>query len=190
MQASIDRWIQDLNTTTQAFQTEFGGLSAEELNWKPNPKAWSIGQVMEHLIAVNRTYYPILDSLEAGTFKKPFLAKIPPVYKFFGNMILKGSEPTRKRKAKTFPMWEPTTSDVEPDILSRFTLEQQTLIDRIKSSKEFLERGAVIHSPVNRNIPYTLERAFDIITVHEKRHLNQAREVLKLMKAGAFVQNV
>ena len=190
MQASIDRWVQELNTIKEAFQTEFGRLSAEELNWKPDPKSWSIAQVMEHLIAVNRTYYPILDSLEAGTFKKPFLAKIPPVYKFFGNMILKGSEPTRKRKAKTFPMWEPTTSDVEPDILNRFAQEQKAIIDRIQSSKGFLEQGVVIHSPVNRNIPYTLERAFDIITVHEKRHLNQAREVLKLMKAGESVQNM
>jgi hypothetical protein len=32
------------------------------------------------------------------------------------------------------------------------------------------------NSPANRNMVYTLERAFDIIVVHERRHFQQAME--------------
>jgi hypothetical protein len=40
----------------------------------------------------------------------------------------------------------------------------------------------VISSPANKNIVYKLETAFDIIVSHEQRHLEQAKEILQLMK--------
>ena len=45
-----------------------------------------------------------------------------------------------------------------------------------------LANGVVISSPANKNIVYKLEVAFDIIVSHEQRHLEQAREVLQLIK--------
>jgi hypothetical protein len=45
-----------------------------------------------------------------------------------------------------------------------------------------VENGTIISSPANKNIEYKLETAFDIIVAHEKRHLEQAREVLKNFK--------
>ena len=37
----------ELESVTAGVQSEFKGLSAEQLNWKPGAEAWSIGQCLE-----------------------------------------------------------------------------------------------------------------------------------------------
>ena len=48
----MKNWSKELSNLTEQFQTHFGGLSKEELNWKPNPAVWSIAQTVSytHLI--------------------------------------------------------------------------------------------------------------------------------------------
>jgi hypothetical protein len=83
---------------------------------------------------------------------------------------------------KTFPIWEPNTSNVIGDILSRFQNHKNELVQKIEAAKELVEKGVVISSPANKNIVYKLETAFDIIVSHEQRHFEQAKEILQLMK--------
>ncbi|MEJ7615904.1 MAG: DinB family protein [Pyrinomonadaceae bacterium] len=47
-----------------------GGLSARQLNWKPSPEQWSIGQCLDHLMNTNKQYFPLIEKLVAGAAKK------------------------------------------------------------------------------------------------------------------------
>lgn len=174
-------WASQLDKTTEHFVADFGSLSAAELNWKPNPKTWSVAQNIDHLIVVNETYYPVLTSLKAGTYKTPFMGKIGFMVSFLGKTILNSVKPDRKKKIKTFPVWEPTVGEIKGDLLKRFENHQAELKQKIETSKELIEKGTVISSPANRNIVYKLETAFDIIVAHEQRHWEQAKEVLQLL---------
>lgn len=178
----MNNWTETLYGISKQSVAEFGSLTNEQLNWKPNLTTWSIAQNLDHLIVVNETYYPVLASLKAGTYKTPFIAKIGFMVSFLGKTVLNAVQPDRKKKMKTFPIWEPTTSNVIGDILNRFKNHQNELIQKIESAKEFVEKGIVISSPANKNIVYKLETAFDIIVSHEQRHLEQAKEVLKVLK--------
>ena len=177
----MKQWINQIDQTTEAFQEYFGGLSPEALNWKPNPNTWSIAQNIEHLIVINGTYFPLLAELKSGRYQPPFVAKIGFLVSFFGKTVLNASKPDRKKKIKTFPIWEPTNSKIKGDILERFVAHQTELKDAIGSSDALIKNGAIIASPANKNIVYKLETAFDIIVVHEQRHLEQAKEVLGLL---------
>lgn len=179
-----DRTAQ-LDLITAAFLSSFGSLSPAQLNWKPNSETWSIAQNMEHLIVVNESYYPVLDSLRSGTYTTPFIARIGFIVSFMGRTILDAVKPDRKKKMKTFPIWEPTTSQVEGDILKRFEQHQTELKQQMDAAKEWVDKGTIISSPANKNIVYKLETAFDIIISHEQRHLEQAKEVLQLMTENA-----
>jgi hypothetical protein len=175
-------WIKELNVVTQNIEIHFSSLTTEQLNWKPNPTTWSVAQNLDHLIVVNETYYPILASLKEGTYKAPFIASIGFIVSFLGKTVLKAVQPDRKQKMKTFPIWEPSTSSVSNDILKRFEVHQNELKQKIENAKDLIEQGVVIASPANKNIVYKLETAFDIIVFHEQRHLEQAKEVLHLIK--------
>ena len=167
----------ELKKITDEYVAAFGGLSAEQLNSKPNPAVWSIAQVMEHVIQVNETYFPILDSLRKGTYKTPWTGKVGMLVNFFGKFIWESVEPLRKKKIKTFPIWDPSSSAVPGDIVQRFAAHQDKLITLIENSRDLVEKGTIISSPANKYIVYQLGVAFEIITTHEQRHLNQALEI-------------
>ena len=86
---------------------------------------------------------------------------------------------------KTFPIWEPTKSEIPEGILERFKNHQLDLKDLIKNSMDLVDKGVIISSPANKNIVYKLEKAFDIIVTHEQRHYEQAKEVNQLLKKEA-----
>jgi len=120
-----ERWTDQIDKITKDFKQSFGTLTITELNWKPNQNTWSIGQNLDHLIVINGTYHPIIKSVRAGTYRLPFLAKFEFMVSFLGRTVLKAVQPDRKKRMKTFPVWEPTKSDIEEDIWERFEQSQR-----------------------------------------------------------------
>ncbi|MEX0772239.1 MAG: DinB family protein [Balneolales bacterium] len=173
-----EKWTDKIDSITDNFKQTFGKLSIEQLNWKPNEQIWSIAQNIDHIIVLNETYFPTIDSMQQGTYNAPFIGKAGFMVNFFGKMIFKSVQPDRKRKIKTFHIWEPTSSEVKADLLIRFGNHQANLKERISNCQDLLDKRAVISSPANKNIVYTLEIAFDIILAHEQRHFEQAKETL------------
>lgn len=181
----MENWTEQIEKNTQNFIETFGELSIGQLNWKPNSQTWSIAQNIDHLIVINNTYFPVIDSLRKGTYKSPFLAKAGFVVSFFERMVLKAVQPDRKKKIKTFPIWEPEKSKIPIDILDSFKEHQFELKKMIENSRDLVEKGTIISSPANKNIVYKLETAFEIIVTHEQRHFEQSMEVYATMKNKA-----
>ncbi|MBM3919009.1 MAG: DinB family protein [Sphingomonadales bacterium] len=179
----MTNWTSVIDKITGEVLREFGALTKEELNWKPNSDTWSIAQNLDHLIVVNESYNPVFKSLNDETYKIPLLARMGWIVSFFGKMILNSVRADRKRKMKTFPIWEPSASEIGVDIMKRFELHQDQLKRKIEQLVNFVERDVVISSPASKIIVYKLETAFHIIVEHERRHLEQAREVLRILAA-------
>ena len=178
----MKNWIEQIDRTTQCFIDEFGDLNFKELNWKPNPETWSIAQNIDHLIVINNSYFPVIAAIQKGTYKTPLVAKIGLIVSAFGNSVLKSVHPDRKKKMKTFTIWEPEKIEFQIEILDRFIAHQSELKEIIIDSKNLLAKGIVISSPANKFIVYKLEKAFDIIVLHEQRHFEQAKALYKLIK--------
>ncbi len=176
-----DRWTNQIDQTTNDFVQTFGSLTDEQLNWKPDEKTWSIAQNVRHLILINESYYPLLESLRKGKYKPPYISKFGFLVNFFGRTLLKSVEPGRNKKVKTFRIWIPEEKKVFTDILKKFEANQEILKAQIRDSEDLLEKKSLVSSPANPNIVYKLETAFDIITTHAQRHFNQAKEVWEKM---------
>jgi hypothetical protein len=117
-------WINQIDRTTEEFIKNFGSLSTNQLNWKPNPETWSIAQNIDHLIVINESYFPIFSELKEGTYQAPFAGKIGFIVSFMGNTILNSVKPDRKKKRKTFSIWEPGAGEIPGNILKRFADHQ------------------------------------------------------------------
>ncbi|ELR70496.1 hypothetical protein C900_03655 [Fulvivirga imtechensis AK7] len=183
----MNTWITDIDKTTNAFISEFEHLSGDELNWKPDGNTWSIAQNIQHLIITNESYFPILKKLQSNEYKSPWIGKLGFLTDFFGNLVLKGVQPDRSKRMKTFNIWEPQKSNLSDDILRKFEVHQDELKKLITSSGPFLKTS--ISSPASKVIVYKLSTAFDIIVNHEKRHLNQAKEVLTLLNHDSIIRS-
>lgn len=79
----MENWREQIDKNTQSYIETFGELSIEQLNWKPNSETWSIAQNIDHLIVINKTYFPVIESIRKGTYKTPFLGKLEFVVSFF-----------------------------------------------------------------------------------------------------------
>ena len=44
---SDQNWETAIAENSEAFSREFGKLNGSQLNWKPDPKTWSVGQVLQ-----------------------------------------------------------------------------------------------------------------------------------------------
>lgn len=177
-----NRWINQIDRTTDDFSTTFKDLTKEKLNYKPAHEVWSIAQNIHHLILINESYFLMLDKIKNGEHTLPWIAKVNFLANFFGKVILNSVSPERRKKMKTFAIWEPSTSNLEETILSDFAVHQEKLKEYILTSNNWIEQGLVISSPANKNIVYKLEKAFDIIVTHEQRHFEQAKELLQVIK--------
>lgn len=182
MNSQFEQWHNDLDKNTNDFENKFNNLTSEQLNWKPNEKSWSIGQVIEHLIKSSEGYFAIPEQIRSKDFKPSFLTNFGFVPKLIGNLILKSVKPDAKRKVKTMKIFEPSLSNIDSNILQNFRESQQQLHNFIDENKELILSRAVIPSPVNKHFIYHFDTVIDILVNHQKRHFEQACNVLEMMK--------
>jgi uncharacterized damage-inducible protein DinB len=171
-------WKEIIDQNSSLVQELFSKLSEDQLNLQPNANTWSIAQNLEHLIVINESYFPIIKELHAQSYRPSFHSKMSFLVNFFGKFVLNSVDPSRSKKMKTFPIWEPSKSNVDHGIIDRFLQHQEDLKRMIASTDSLISANVVIHSPASKIIVYKLATALDIIVTHETRHINQAKELL------------
>ena len=80
--------------------TLFGHLNAQQINWKPSADRWSVAQCLEHLITINRKYYPQFDQIIKGEKKTTLWQRMPVLPSLFGRMMVKALSPNFNQKLK------------------------------------------------------------------------------------------
>lgn len=173
----IEGFVVELQAVAADASKVFGGLSAAQLNWKPSAERWSVGQCFDHLIVTNRTFFPALDKVAAGTFKSSLWGRVSPLSGFFGRLILKALDPEKGRKTKAPRVFEPAMSDVAADVIKQFAAHQEELSARLRATAAANLRGLKVTSPVSPVATYSLLDAYRIVVAHERKHFEQARRV-------------
>ena len=176
--------IERIDAITLAVVSRFSEMSVAQLSTKPSPDRWSIAEILRHIIQVNESYLPTIESLKAGTYAPPFLAKWGWFVRVIGKEILKSVHPSNRRKTKTMRIWEPRRGKEDSSVIDDFKAHQEQLKRWLEELQVYADAGQVISSPANVNIVYTLATAMDIIVTHEERHLMQAIETARELKAN------
>lgn len=179
MENKVSDICSDLQQTAIDAAAEFGGMTIDQLNWKPSPKNWSIAQCFEHLIVTNNLYLPNIQRVIDGKHRNNFFSMIPFLPDLIGVLMKNCLNPDQARKMKTFKMFEPNMSDISATIIDDFAENQQKLIAMIKAVKDFDIRKIKIPEPLTIALNIRLSDAFEILTMHEQRHLRQAKRVMQ-----------
>jgi len=156
---------------------ELKKLSLLQLQWKPDPTAWSILECAEHLVLTARAYHPVLAEAIARAERGSSDTAYRPT--LVGRMFIRAVSPDPKLKVKTLESVTPARTGlgaaVLDDLLSLQTARRVLLgeaagidINRVK-----------IRSPLNRLLRLSVGEAFTVLVRHEERHLQQADRVTK-----------
>lgn len=159
--------------------TDFSHLNYEQLNWKPNAKDWSVGQCLDHLVQSAKAYEPVFDGIINQNVPPNFWRKIPFLPKIFGRLLLKAVSPIRDSKNKTFSVFEPSQSDVSLDVIYRLERQLRFFSAQIDKLKRH-DLDMIVTSPVTNIVNFSLLNALNIVTIHNYRHFNQAKEIMEM----------
>jgi|SRR5436190_10131591 len=178
----------ELETTADEAKATFGSLSAEQLNWKPSPKSWSIAQCFDHLITTHNLYFPLFEKLASGDRKQTFWESYSPLSGFFGRFLIKSLHPENVKPMKTTSKAQPSSSEIDSNIIERYCEHQRQMIEAIRRIPANLDLGkTIVTSPLLGLVTYSLEDCYEIIAVHGPRHFNQAK---RLMETDGFPERV
>ena len=176
MEERIQEVAAELSKTAAQARAQFGTLSPEQLNWKPDSGSWSVGQCFDHLITTHSQYFPLLQQLRAGGVEPSLWERYSPFSGFFGAYLIRNLSPENHKKYKTSSKAEPSTSEIDGRIVERFSAHQAELIDHIQNlSAEIDPETTIITSPLLSFVTYSLDDCLAIFVVHGQRHLRQAR---------------
>ncbi len=173
----LGRVVEELGAVGEEARREFGRLSAAQVNWKPGPDEWSVGQCLEHLIKTNRGFFPVLEQIARGERRNSAWERWSPLSGFFGRMVERSLARDGGRKFKAPPKLRPSASGVAPDIVEQFAAHQNDLAGLVGAAGRAAPQRTVVTSPVSGFVTYSLRDAFRIVVAHERRHLRQARRV-------------
>jgi hypothetical protein len=180
---SLSEILTEAENISQDSQKTFGHLNEKQINWKSSVDQWSVGQCFDHLITANREFYPQLDQIIRGEKKTTLWQSMPFLPGFFGRMMVKALGPNSKQKFKAPKNFQPSSSNIDPQIIGKFVEHQHEVIEKVKATSAISLEKIVIYSPVTKVMTYSLLDAYRIIVLHERRHFAQAA---RMMEASGF----
>ena len=183
----MDRILDDV---LQEAEATFGSMSEDSLNWRPGAGKWSIAECLEHLILSVEEYTPkILEAVRrdprtagpsnqvtSGLRGRIFVWACHP------DTTMKMPAPKSFRPKKTGEA-PAGPSELGDDIVDRFLTcyrDFQALMDQHAGADW---HRVIVVTPETSLVKFRLADAFTLLSVHSRRHLNQA---LRVMKAAGF----
>jgi hypothetical protein len=154
-------------------------LSEKQLNWKPQPSTWSVGECIRHLVASHTAYHP---KVKSGILFQKEEDETDFRYKnsLIGKFIIKGVDPDNLRRVKTLKVFEPDSSNINRNVFDEFINVQNITTDLVKRLRGLDLVKIKISSPVNKYLRMNVGDPLVILPIHDTRHLNQALRVTSL----------
>ena len=155
------------------------GLTIAQLNWKPRPHAWSVGQCLEHLCISNEVYVePMTKSL--GVPPTGPVGEITPGW--FGRWFIRTYiEPTTQQKRARAPTKiVPVAAQIDSSILDRFIASNVAVRDVIARAQRHDVNRVRFRNPFVPLIRFTVGTGLQVIARHNHRHLLQAERVTQM----------
>lgn len=176
--------IKQFLTEAAAISRESGeflsAFSDAQINWRPNPLVWSIGQCFDHLIVTDSLYMEKLQEVvnKAPRTSAPFTK--PLQTSSLGKLLIFFVNPDTKLKTKTFKVFYPEENFVNRDLQKRFKEHQDQLIELMKKADGLNINWLRITSPVSKQFKFRIGECFQFLLLHQRRHFLQAKNLTTL----------
>jgi hypothetical protein len=150
-------------------------LTPAQMNWKPDPAAWSVGQCLEHLAIANEVYLrAIADSL--ADRPRVVVQEITPGW-FGGWFIRNYIEPSSRTRRARAPGKIAPGARVDGSVLDRFLRSNDQARDVVQRAGSVDVNHVRFRNPFVPLIRFTVGTGLEIIAKHQRRHLRQAERI-------------
>ncbi|MBL4652137.1 MAG: DinB family protein [Flavobacteriales bacterium] len=183
---TLDSFIADVQQIIEVVQSDFVTLDNDKLYQQPAPDKWSVNQCLQHLNITGYHYLPRIKTVIEGAvcscqkntdhYNSSWIGEIAVSYT---KPLPNGAIP---KPMKTFKKeFDPLLSAyTEVSTISEFLEQQNQLL-------HYLQQAAQVNLSKNRVtsllpiLSFRLGDAFRFLIAHEQRHIQQAKNALKLI---------
>jgi hypothetical protein len=151
-------------------------LSDEQFLWRPGLDRWSIAECLDHLNATARVYLPALDEGISDAIRRGVYSEGPFKYNWLGRLSVRFSDPPMRLKAPADI--QPAAGRTRREILNAFRAYQVQFIDRLRQANGVDLARARVRMSRSSWLRIPLGSGFELMIVHSRRHLAQARRVM------------
>jgi DinB superfamily len=152
------------------------GLSAAQMNWRPQPGKWSIAQNLAHL-NFGYQYFDTIASSIAAARAKGIIGNGPFRYGWLSSWVMKSQEPPPKRKYKASKVFTPSPDVDAAKAVADYLRMAARLGELIQEADGLdLARAKTPFGPL-KWVKMPLGARLAHLIIHDRRHLWQAEQV-------------
>jgi DinB superfamily len=159
-----ERLLAHLELTASWLEGEVSGVTRAQLEFRPSADAWSIMQVLDHLVVVAPIYWRDLQT----ALKSP--VKAGASWMSDADVLWYGLDRTRREKAIPTEVPKGQQRDLR-DVLDEYRTHHNRLVEYIKTTNDDL-RSRFVERQRCDAYQWAL-----LISTHEQRHILQIREI-------------
>lgn len=180
MPPDLERLLAEVTAAADDARHLVAGLTDAQANWQPGDGAgWSVAQCLDHLAKSNAVYtahfLPVAERARAagsGSFQglRPTWA---------GRWFVKSLEPPPRQRTRTFKNLVPPSAVPVEQALASYLGSHDQYRRLVAAAAEVDANRVVVANPFIGAVRMRLSTALQVIPAHDRRHLWQARQVLR-----------
>jgi hypothetical protein len=179
---SVPEILREFDENTRKARELTAGLSAAQLNWRPEPGRWSIAQCLAHLNVVNgQDLTPIAEAIRSARSRR--IEGAPPFhYGPLSRKFIAMMEPPVRSRMKAPASYQPPDEADAAQTLAEY-LRIAGELRRLAASSEGLDLRRVkttlpaLPAILRAVVRMPLGARFALIAAHDRRHLWQAEQL-------------
>ncbi len=180
MKIQNEQLIKELTTLTKAHlkrAKEYQAIPIDQLNWKANPKKWSVLECLEHLNLYGDFYLPEMQKRITNGKQAAPSAMFSSGW--LGNYFAKSMLPKEKLNTMNAPSgMNPVGSTLNETHLERFIEQQEVLLKILEQARTIDLTKTKTSISLASWIKLRLGDTLRVVIYHNERHIVQADKVL------------
>jgi hypothetical protein len=150
-------------------------LTPQQLNWKPHPGEWSVGQCIEHLYVANEVY---CSAMAAALVGQPLTVVQDITPGWFGRWFIRNYiEPSPETKRRRAPRKITPGPQVDASILDRFLDSNRRARELVQRASDYDVNRIRFKNPFVPLLRFTVGTGLEVLAKHQRRHLLQAERI-------------
>jgi hypothetical protein len=170
-----DRIITQLDEADRRAQALANSLTIEQLNWRPSPDEWSIGQCLQHLLVFNRLYIEAiscaLDRQPACPVREVEASRISAW--FMRTYVEPGSDTRRVRSPRKIK----PNARIDASVVDDFLQSNQHAKNLVRRAAAYDVNRIRYKNPLVPLVRFTVGVGLELTWKHQLRHVLQAERV-------------
>jgi len=183
--ADLQRYVDALDAADTAADSLASRVTEEEFLWQPDEgRRWSIALCLDHLAVANSVYGAAIRGAVEHAHARGWRRSGPAAPGFFGRRFAEWLEPPAGRRTSAPKKIKPGLVTSRGAVLRKYHDAHAEIRRLIADAASIDVNRATFRNPFIPLVKVKVATGFQVIAAHDRRHLWQAEQVEKQLRAG------